>query len=252
MYIEDISSVIFTIGPFAIRWYGLMITTAFFCGFYYLRKYGLQKGLEDDFIFSVFIVMFISIILGARTIYVLANLDYYVAYPEMIIRLDRGGLAFHGGLLGGIISSWLYCRIKKVNWYLLSDLAVPGIAIGIVLVRIANIFNQEILGRETELFLFDRHPAQIYGSLIGVVILITHNYIARKGEYQPGYLFWRFILTYTILRGFIEETFRLNRLVAWGFVNDSWGIGFFTAVHIFTIPIIILSVLMLRKINRGK
>ncbi len=251
MYIEDINSVIFSAGPFELRWYGLMITISFFCGFFFLRKHGLKKGLDDDFIFSVFIILFIAIILGARITYVLVNLDYYIANPELIIRVDRGGLAFHGGLIGGVVSSWTYCRIKKVNWYLLTDLAVPGIAIGIALVRIANIFNQEILGREAELFMFERHPAQIYGSLIGVSLLILHNYLARKGNYNPGYLFWSFVLGYTILRGFIEETFRFNRLVAWGFINDSLGAGFFTIVHLFTIPIIILSFLMLRKIARG-
>ncbi len=250
MYIEDISPIIVQIGPLAIRWYGLMFAVSVMTGFYYMLKNGKEKGLSEDFIFSLFIILLISIVVGARAVFVVVNWSYFMENPELIIRVDRGGLAFHGGLLGGILSSWLYCRYKKVNWRILADLAVPGIAVGIALVRIANIFNQEILGRPAELFAFDRHPAQIYGSLIGIILLLLHNYLARRGEQKPGYLFWSFVLGYTLLRGLIEETFRDNPLAAWGFVSEAWGAGFFTTVHLFTIPIAVLCFYMLAKIKR--
>ncbi len=251
MYIENISPVIFTIGPLAVRWYGLMFALSVLAGFYFMRKYGEKKGLDEDFIFSLFLIMIVSLVIGARAVYVLANWSYFASHPELIIRIDRGGLAFHGGLIGGILSSWIYCRIKNVNWRVLADLAVPGITVGIMLVRIANIFNQEILGRPAELLSFDRHPAQIYGSLIGLVLLILHNYLARRSKTKPGYLFWSFVLGYTILRGFVEETFREMPLVAWGYVNQAWGFGFFTAVQFFTPFILLLALYMLRQIKRS-
>ena len=250
MYIENISPVIFEIGPLVVRWYGVMFAISFLSGLYFMRKNGLSKGFSDDFIFSLFMVMLLAIIVGARVVFVAANWSYFMERPELIIRVDRGGLAFHGGLLGGIISSWLYCRLKKVSWRTLADLAVPGIAVGIVLVRIANIFNQEILGREALLFAFDRHPAQVYGSLIGILLLLLHNYLARRKNIMPGQLFWSFILGYTLLRGLFEETFRENPLLVWGFVSETWGSGFFTAVQVFTPPIIALSLYMLWKIKR--
>lgn len=216
-----------------------------------MLKNGTKKGLNEDFIFTLFLIILISIVVGARAIFVAVNWAYFMENPELIIRVDRGGLAFHGGLLGGILSSWLFCRYKKVNWRVVADLAVPGIAVGIALVRIANIFNQEILGREAELFAFDRHPAQIYGSLIGIILLLLHNYLVRRGDHKPGYLFWSFVLGYTLLRGLIEETFRDNPLAAWGFVSEAWGAGFFTTVHLFTIPIVLLSLYMLAKIKRS-
>jgi phosphatidylglycerol:prolipoprotein diacylglycerol transferase len=252
VYIEDISPVIFTIGPLAVRIYGLMFAISVLTGFYYIRKYGSEKGLNEDFLFNFFIILIIAIIIGARAVYVAANLSYFAANPELIIRVDRGGLAFHGGLLGGILSSWLYCRAKKVDWNTLADLAVPGIAIGIALVRIANIFNQEILGREALLFSFERHPTQVYGSLIGVALLIVHNYLARRPNLKPGYLFWSFVLGYTLLRGLFEETFRDNPLVVWGYVNEAWGAGFFTAVQIFTPFILLLTFYMLAKIKHSQ
>jgi phosphatidylglycerol---prolipoprotein diacylglyceryl transferase len=249
MYIENISPVIVEIGPLAIRWYGLMFAISVLTGFYYMRKHGMSKGFNEDFIFNLYIILLLAIIIGARAVFVAANWSYFLENPELIIRIDRGGLAFHGGLLGGILSSWLFCHFKKMSWRTLADLAVPGIAVGIVLVRVANIFNQEILGREAALFFFDRHPTQIYGSLIGVFLLLLHNYLARRKNLKPGYLFWSFVLGYSLLRGLIEETFRENPLAAWGFVSEAWGAGFFTTVHLFTPPLVALAMIMLWKIQ---
>ncbi len=251
MYIEDINPVIFSIGSLSLRWYGFMFAVSVLAGFYFMRKNGTKKGISQDFFISLITVLIVAIIIGARAVFVADNLAYFIERPELIVRIDHGGLAFHGGLIGGIVSGWLYCRYKKINWLIPADLAVPGIAIGIMLVRIANIFNQEILGREAALFCFDRHPAQIYGSLIGLFLLILHNYLTRKKDNKPGYLFWIFVLGYTMLRGFIEETFRENSLVAWGYVSDAWGVGFLTAVHLFTPLIIALSFYMLHKIARS-
>ncbi|MDW7738500.1 MAG: prolipoprotein diacylglyceryl transferase [Bacillota bacterium] len=251
MYIENISPVIFEFGPFSIRWYGLMFAISVLIGFYYLKKYGLKKGITEEFIFSFFIIMIVSVVIGARAVYVIANWPYFMDNLEMIPRIDRGGLAFHGGLLGGVLSSWIYCRLKNVDWPTLADLAVPGITIGITLVRIANIFNQEILGRHTLFFPFDRHPTQIYGSLIGLLLLLLHNYLARRRENNPGYLFWIFVLGYTLLRGLIEETFRDNPLVVWNYSNEILGVGFFTLVQVFTPFLIILSLIMLYRTNKS-
>ncbi len=252
IYIEDISPFVFEIGPLAVRWYGLMFAISFLVGFYYLRKNGMEKGFTEDTIFTLFMIVVVSLMVGARAVFVLTNWSYFMENPDLIIRIDQGGLAFHGGLLGGLLSSWLYCRLKKLNWWTLADLSVPGVAAGYALVRIANIFNQEILGREAVMFFFERHPTQIYGSLIGISLLLLHNYLARRGRPSPGYLFWNFVLGYTLLRGLIEETFRLNPLPVWGYINEVWGVGFFTTVHLFTPPIIVLCLFMLWKVNRSQ
>ncbi len=251
MIIENISPTIIEIGPLAVRWYGLMFAISVLTGFYYMRKHGAKKSFNEDIIFIIFMIILFSLVVGARLVFVAVNWSYFMANPELIIRIDQGGLAFHGGLLGGILSSWLYCYIKKLSWHDLADLAVPGVTVGIALVRIANIFNQEIIGREAAIFFFEHHPTQIYGSLIGIALLVFHNYLARRGGNKPGYLFWNFVLGYTLLRGLIEETFRQNPLVAWGFVSEAWGAGFFTTVHLFTPGIIVLCCLMLWRIKRG-
>ncbi len=250
MYIEDISPVIVSIGSLEVRWYGLLFAVSVLTGFYYLLKYAVKKGIKEDNIYSLTAVVVISSVIGARAVFVATNWSYFMENPELIFRIDLGGLAFHGGLLGGILSSWLFCQLKGLSWGTLADLAVPGVAVGKILVRIGNIFNQEILGREAEFFAFDRHPTQVYGSLIGLVLLLVHNYLARREEKEPGYLFWSFFLGYTLLRALIEETFRENPLPAWGYINETWGFGFFTAVHLVTPALLALALYMLWLINR--
>jgi phosphatidylglycerol---prolipoprotein diacylglyceryl transferase len=247
MIIEGINPVLFHIGPLAVRWYGLMFALSVAVGLYTLRKHGLRQGFNEDALITLVVIAMLGLIVGARAVYVLTNWQAYAANPVEIIRVDHGGLAFHGGLLGGVLGGWLYCSFKRIHLPTLLDLAVPGIAVGIMLVRIANIFNQEILGRETTLFFFERHPTQIYGSLIGLSLLLIHNYLARRGERRPGNLFWHFVLYYTLLRGLIEETFRHNPLALWGYVNEAWGVGFFTAVHLLTPLLALLAWWMIRR-----
>ncbi len=187
---------------------------------------------------------------GARLIYVLTNLSDFAHQPLEAIRIDRGGLAFHGGLLGGMAAAWIVAARRRLRMGILLDLAVPGICIGYTLVRIANIFNQEILGRPAAALFFERHPAQVYGSLIGLACLLVHHILASKIEKKPGMLFWGFVVYYSLLRGVIEETFRENPLYLWGYVNESWGAGFFTLTHLATPFILLFAFWMLKRISQ--
>ncbi len=237
----------FTIGPVAIRWYGLMMALSMAIGVFFIVKNGKKLGMDEEHLYNVSILSILGGIVGSRLIYVLTNLSFYMDKPGEIIRIDHGGLSWHGALLGGLAVGWWYAERFGLNLNLLADLAVPGLASGYMLVRIANIFNQEVLGRTSELF--GRHPAQLYGSFIGLVLLVLHNYLARN-KWNPekaGYLFWSFFFYYSILRGFIEETFRANPLYAWGYVNLKWGAGFFTLTHLVTPALLLFSYYMMRR-----
>src|SRR5690606_2196970 len=109
-----------------------------------------------------------------------------------------------------------------------------------------NLINGEVIGRTTEIGL-ERHPAQLYASFLGLVLLIIHNYLARKRP-PEGYLTWSFILYYSLLRGIIEETVRENPLYALHYVNETWGIGFFTLTHLITVPLVLLAWWQRRRI----
>ncbi|HAP32118.1 MAG TPA: prolipoprotein diacylglyceryl transferase [Firmicutes bacterium] len=252
MLIEDINPIIVFLGPIAIRWYGLMMAVSFILGGYYFVKNGTRQGLPEETLLTIVLVVLIGGIVGARAVYVLTNLPAYLNNPLEMVRIDRGGLSFHGGLLGGLLAARLYAGHCRLDLRRAMDLAVPGIAIGYMLVRIANIFNQEILGRPAELFFFERHPAQLYGSLIGLFSLLLHNYLARKHPGPPGMLFWAFIFYYSLLRGALEETFRANPLVLWGYINDAWGAGFFTMTQVATPFILLLAWWMMMQEAGGK
>jgi len=246
MLIEDISPFVFTIGGFGVRWYGLLVAISMLIGLIVLIKHGTRQGLEEDVLYGLAIWIILGGIVGARLVYVLTNLPTFLAFPAEIIRIDHGGLSWHGAILGGAIPGWLYARKHRLDFNHLADLVVPGLATGYFLVRIANIFNQEVLGRPALALGFERHPAQIYGSLIGLTLLIVHNILARKNP-PRGVLFWSFVFWYSILRAVFEETARANPLYWPVYVNEAYGLGLFTLTHLVTPPILLLSWYMLRR-----
>jgi len=244
MSLLEIDPVLVQFGPFAIRWYGVLMATSVALGFYYFRRDAARLGYSEDFVYNVAFLSVLGGIIGARAVYVLTNWsDYRDALIE-IIRIDHGGLSFHGGIIGGALAGGLYVARRRYSFNELADLAVPGIAIGIMLVRIANLINGEVLGRTMEIGL-ERQPAQLIGSAVGLALLLIHNYIARRKP-PAGYLFWSFVLYYSLLRGLVEETVRANPLYAWGYVNETWGIGFFTLTQIVT-PVFVLLAWWMRR-----
>ncbi|HET7559459.1 MAG TPA: prolipoprotein diacylglyceryl transferase [Limnochordia bacterium] len=249
--IVDWNPILLHLGPVSIRWYGFLMAFSILVGFYYLRRGALRAGYSEDFIYNLVFLSVVGGIIGARFIYVVTNWADFSGQPLQMLRIDEGGLSFHGGILGGFICGGGYLRLKGASFRELADLAVPGIALGIVLVRIGNLFNQEVLGRPAEImaaFGLMRHPAQLYGSAIGVVLLVLHNVLARrKPPLPPGYLWWSFFMWYGILRGVVEETFRDNPLYALGYVNGHWGIGFFTLTQLVTPVLVALGWSMRRR-----
>ncbi len=247
MFIEEISPVIFTIGPLEVRWYGVMMAISAVLGTYFFLKHGRKLGLDEGKLLNMTIFTVLGALVGARALFVLTNWGFYSANPQEIVRVDHGGLAFHGAILGGFVTAWAISRKYSFNFGLISDLSVPGISITYMLIRIANIFNQELLGRTAELLPFIRHPAQMYGFLIGLSMLVLHNYLIRNRSYKPGGYFWVFFLVYSFLRGFIEETFREMPLLLWGYVNEAWGAGFISLTQLMTPALMLLAWWMFQR-----
>lgn len=240
----DVDPVMIRLGPLAIRWYGFFMAVSIGVGLYYLVREGLRAGFDEDFLYLAGLSAVVVGVIGARVGYVVTNWPFYASRLAEIPRLDHGGLSIHGAVVGGAVGlyGFLLRRRRAGAFRRLADLTVPGIAVGIMLVRIGNIFNQEVLGRETVLWAFGRHPAQVYGSLLGVVLLILHNVVARRRPAPPpGYLFWNFVLYYSLLRGLVEETFRDNPLYAVGYVDPALGAGFFTLTQLITVPLVLLA-----------
>lgn len=246
----DLNPIAFHIGPLAVRWYGIFMSLSFLLGSLYLYRVARRRGLDEDFLLNLSIIVMVAGIAGARLMYVLANNpEWFLDNPIQILKVYQGGLAWHGSLLGGLLAGWWYCRRKKANFNLLADLVVPGLAFGYFLVRIANVLNQEVLGRTTD-FWFDRWPAQPVGSLIGLALLIRYFYLRQK-NLPEGYQFWSFIFYHQLLRGVVEETIRENSLVLVKYIVPHWGFGFFTAAQLSTPFIMAFAYWMMRRAKRG-
>lgn len=233
----DLSPYAFKIGNFPVHWYGIFMAISFLVGSFYLLKMTGKHGISEDFTLNLAMVLIISGVIGARLVFVLSNYpSWFVTDPLQVIKVWEGGLAWHGGLLGGFVVGWPYCRRHGVNPNRIADWVVLGLSFGYIIVRVGNIFNQEVLGRMTG-FAFGRWPAQLIGSSIGVILLIRFLYLSKR-DLPPGYQFWSFLWYHQLLRAILEETVRDNPLFLVHYVNEHWGIGVFTLTQV-TTPLVL-------------
>jgi phosphatidylglycerol:prolipoprotein diacylglycerol transferase len=245
---------LFRLGPLEIRWYGLLMGLSMAAGvaimLWIVSRTRPRGGLNEDIVLTVVPFALLAGIIGARLVYVATNWDFYRDFLAEIPRTDHGGLSFYGAVAGGVSALYVLARRYKVDFNWLVDLFAPGLSIGIILVRIGNLINGESLGRETA-FAFGRHPTQIYGSLLGVVLLVIALRQFRRGGLPNGYVFWSFVFWYSVLRVLIEETLRENPLYVVHYVNPTLGIGFLTLTQIIGVPVAIGTWLLLRRL-RGR
>lgn len=137
-------------GPLAVRWYGLMYLVGFAFAYYALTRLSewgflsLEKEQVGDFI--GFLVL--GVILGGRLGYIFFYaFDTYASNPALALQIWRGGLSFHGGLLGVIVTTALYARAQDIRFWKLLDSLAAAVPVGIFFVRLANFVNGELYGR---------------------------------------------------------------------------------------------------------
>jgi len=162
----------------------------------------------------------IGIVLGGRLGYVLFyNFEYYSHNFFEIFKLWQGGMSFHGGLLGVIVSIIFFSKKTKTNFFKFADIVSCVAPIGIFLGRIANFINGELYGKISTLpwaIIFPnvenvaRHPSQIYEAILeGLILFILINYLALKKQllFKTGYISGFFLVAYSIAR-ILSENFR--------------------------------------------
>ena len=217
MFYHNINPVLLSIGPFEIRYYGLIFVLGFVIAYFMLnylaKKRQLNLTKEDISDFLLYII--IGTVAGARIFYVfIYNLNFYVANPLQIFAVWQGGLSFHGGLIGAIFAAIIFAKKKKIDFYDLADISVIPLALGLALGRIGNFTNGELFGRITNVpwaFKFPdaegfRHPSQLYASLKNL-LNFTVLWNLKNYNFPKGFIFWSFITMYAFLR-FIVEFFR--------------------------------------------
>ena len=173
-------------GPFAIRWYALAYVVGILLGWTYTRRLArrgdspLTEVMLDDFVTWAVL----GIILGGRIGYILFYMPgFYASDPLQVFAVWRGGMSFHGGLIGMILAMALFARRRGIRFFHLTDAVAAATPIGLFLGRLANFVNGELYGRPTDvpwamIFPKDpaqlpRHPSQLYeAGLEGLLLFI--------------------------------------------------------------------------------
>ncbi|MFC1801218.1 prolipoprotein diacylglyceryl transferase [Nanoarchaeota archaeon] len=204
-FINNINPVLFSLGSLEIRFYGLVYVLGAIVGLLVLLYYQ-KKGkidLTKDEVWDFVFWLMVGLVVGARLFAVVFfSPGFYFTNPLEIFKVWKGGMSFHGGVVGLIVVGYIYARKKKLDFWKLADMiAIPGIIVA-GLGRLANFTNSEFYGTATNLpwcVVFKkiddvcRHPYQIYSFFQRVVLGGALAWIYRKDR-KPGFIFWLMIL----------------------------------------------------------
>ena len=214
-----IDPVIVQVGPLAIRWYALAYIGGLLLGWRYMIRLAARppqvasREAIDDFL----VWMTLGVVLGGRFGYVLFyNFAYYAENPLAAFQVWRGGMSFHGGLLGVVVAGLIFVKLRQVNLLRFADIVACAAPFGVFLGRIANFINGELFGRVTDVpwaMVFPnggpnpRHPSQLYEAALEGVLLFIVLYVLSRSEKiwnRPGTLTGVFIAGYGSARAFVE------------------------------------------------
>ncbi|MBK5100265.1 MAG: prolipoprotein diacylglyceryl transferase [Desulfobacteraceae bacterium] len=227
-------------GPLAIRWYGVMIALGCLVGLWVARREAERKGIGKDKIenFSLFAIA--SAVIGARL--------YYMAFsggtqfwdnPLSLFAVWQGGLAIHGGIIGGLLVGIFYTRLQKLSFWRFADTFAPALILGQAIGRIGCFLNGDAYGSPTSLpwgmvyapespagQMFPAqalHPTQLYEMVFNLIIFGILWKIRKKMKVD-GHLFLLYVVLYSAIRIFVEH-FRADKLIYWGNVSGAQSIG---------------------------
>lgn len=237
----DIDPVALTLGPLQIHWYALAYVFGFIAAWRLAVRICKLDNDPDRRPNAVDIDDYISwailgVLLGGRLGYVLFyNLPMYLDTPLEAFKLWHGGMSFHGGVIGVVLSLILFHKFKKVPFWRLADTAAAVTPIGFLLGRLANFVNGELYGRVTDMpwgIVFprggeeSRHPSQLYEAgtegILLFIILYTLIHI-KSVRQREGFVSGAFMLGYGLFR-FVCEMFR-EPDVQLGFLFDQVTMG---------------------------
>ena len=220
-FIWNVDPNILTLGSLQLRWYGLLFVGSFFLGLMILQWIYKRESRDPEVLDNLLIYVMLGAVIGARLMHCFAyEPEYYLSHPLEILKVWKGGLASHGGLLGVLIALYFFAKHYNESFvWLLSRVAIPG-ALTAAFVRFGNLFNSEILGLPSDkpwaiifarIDMVPRHPVQLYEAFSYLLLLAILLVIYRKStpvfstKILPGifltYMFIvRFLLEYTKTR----------------------------------------------------
>ena len=252
--------VVFSLGPLAVRWYGLMYVVGF-VAFVSLGKWRVRHGLGNEMseqdVDDLLLYGVLGVILGGRLGYVLFyKPEYYLAHPLEVLQIWAGGMSFHGGFLGVLLAVAIFSWHRKKRVIATWDFIAPLVPIGLGAGRLGNFINGELPGRTTDLpwgmwfpqvdrEAVARHPSQLYQfALEGILLFALLWWFARKprpmaatsGVFLIGYGAFRFLAEFT------RQPDDFLGLLALGFSMGQW----------LSLPMVLAGIAMLAWAYRRK
>jgi phosphatidylglycerol:prolipoprotein diacylglycerol transferase len=215
-----VDSVAFTVGKFDIAWYAIIITVGMIAAVVYTMFRAKKIGIKSDDILDYALALIPTGIVGARLYYVLAEIDRYHSFKD-VINIRNGGLAIYGGIIGGVIAAIIVSKVKKIPFLAFADCCTPGIILAQSIGRWGNFMNGEAYGAQTDIFcrmgLYSSntvsdfgvyemvyvHPTFLYESLWNLLGFILINVFYKHKKYDGQILFLVFGW-YGLGRMFIE------------------------------------------------
>ena len=251
---HSIDPVALSIGPLVIRWYGVAYVLGFVCAALIVWRVARRwrVSVDVDSLLTIMICVIVGVIVGGRLGYVLFYGDgYYLAHPLEIVAFNKGGMSFHGGLVGALVSGIPAARLTRIPYLTLADLGCIAAPMGLFFGRCANFVNGELWGAPTDapwgvVFggaagLMPRHPSQLYEALLeGAVIFCVLYALSRRVPPRPrGTFLGVFLLMYGTFRFLVEFVREPDAQLGY-----LWG-GWLTMGQVLSVPLIIGGILVL-------
>ncbi|HCX2882962.1 TPA: prolipoprotein diacylglyceryl transferase [Staphylococcus aureus] len=215
-----IDPVAFNLGPLSVRWYGIIIAVGILLGYFVAQRALVKAGLHKDTLVDIIFYSALFGFIAARIYFVIFQWPYYAENPGEIIKIWHGGIAIHGGLIGGFIAGVIVCKVKNLNPFQIGDIVAPSIILAQGIGRWGNFMNHEAHGGPVSRAFLEQlhlpnfiienmyingqyyHPTFLYESIwdvAGFIILVIIRKHLKLGETFFFYLTW-----YSIGRFFIE------------------------------------------------
>lgn len=251
------------VGPFAIRWYGVMYIVGYIVGIGIARR-RVRRGMvpfSESAVDTLVGYLVVGMLLGARLVYVfIYDPAHYAAHPLDALAVWHGGLSFHGAVLGMTAAIALFARRHHIPFWTVADTIALAAPPGLFFGRLGNFINGELYGRATSVpwamvFPADplhipRHPSQLYealleGVLLFVVLRTLERWSVRRGWYRPGLLAGAFLIGYGIIRFAVEFTRQPD--VQLGFVLGPFSMGQLLSSLMLVIGVLVLAAAYRRR-----
>ena len=201
--------VAFSIFGIDIMWYGILMAVGMILGTLIAIKEAKRVGIKEDYVLDLAIFAIPIGLLGARLYYVIFNWEYYSQNVSQILNFRGGGMAIHGALIGGILTGYVFTKIRKIDFFKMADAVILGMPLAQSIGRWGNFINQEAHGGPTNLpwgIMVNGvkvHPTFLYESVWDLAIFIFLLVFRKKKKYE-GQVIVYYIILYSLGRFFIE------------------------------------------------